>query len=434
MEDPLERVTMAKVTRRIIPFLFVLYIFNYLDRLNVAAAALTMRTDLKMSDEVYGFGFGIFFIGYVLFEVPSNLMLERFGARRWIARIMISWGIISASMMFVHGTTSFYTLRILLGIAEAGFFPGIVVYMTHWFPASIRARAAARFMVAATVSGIIGGPLAASIMGLDGIIGLKGWQWLFLLEGIPSIFLGFAALRYMTDRPADADWLEPEERTWLIDRLARETEYRKQRENPTVLQALRHPKVMHLCSIFILTQLCGYALGAWSPQVLQARSGWTKEQVLWIGALPGIVGAIAMLISAAHSDRTRDRRLHLAFGILINASGVLLASLVRSPIVTLVAFAIMALGGGIANAPFWAVSTSFLTGAAAAGGIATINSVGNLGGLIGPTIMGYLKQHTHGYESCLAILSGTLAVASLLAFMIRHDVALEHGSDAVESG
>ena len=311
--SPLARATLRAVSRRLIPFLFLLYVVSFLDRVNVGFAALEMNSDLGLSPAVYGFGAGIFFIGYALLEVPSNLILARVGARRWIARIMITWGIIAAGMMFVRGPVSFYVLRFLLGIAEAGFFPGIIFYLSEWFPADARARAVARFMTAIPVSAVIGGPVSGALLGLSGRLGLAGWQWLFLLEGLPAVVLGVVVLRYLPDRPDEVAWLPPEQRTWLIERLRAERDTCIERHGLTVIRALSTGVVWQMGLLVFLSISFGqYALALWLPQIVRGFSGLTNLQVGLVSAIPNLVAVIAMVIVAAHSDRTGERRLHIA--------------------------------------------------------------------------------------------------------------------------
>jgi ACS family tartrate transporter-like MFS transporter len=424
----LERVTLGKVIRRLLPFLFLLYVFNILDRVNIGIAVLTMRGDLGFSEAVYGLGAGMFFVGYFFFEVPSNIVLNRLGARVWIARIMLTWGAIASCMMFIRTPASFYGLRFLLGVAEAGFFPGIMFYLTQWFPNVVRGRAAARFILANVTASIIGGPLGAQFLQLDGLGGLRGWQWLFLMEGLPTIVLGVVVLFYMTDRPEQAHWLRPEEREWLVQALASERAHRQRYHHMTLLRALRYPRVLHLSAIFFLNILAGSGLGLFTNLILKQRTGWTDQRVLWIGTIPAILGAASMLLSAAHSDRTRERRLHVAFGLGAAAFGIALCGWVRSPVMTLVALSTISIGGAVANAPFWALTTGFLSGAAAAGGIAFINSIGNSGSFFGPVLMGILKERTKMYELGLFVLAGVMAAASLVAFLLPPDPAEDRRS------
>ncbi len=445
----LERVTMRKVTRRLIPFMFLLYIFAVLDRFNVTVAVLTMKKDLGLNDEMYGFGAGIFFIGYFLFEVPSNVLMERFGARRWIARIMFTWGLIASSMMLMRTPMHFYVLRFLLGLAEAGFFPGMILYLTYWFPNAYRGQAAARFIMAGAIAGIIGGPLGAVLLkfngkplgalllklsGMGGPAGalllklssvgdLKGWQWLFLLEGIPSFLLGFAVLFYLTDTPAKAHWLGEEERAWLLATLARERAHRQKFHHMTLWQAFGYARVRHLTTLFFLYIFSGAGLGVFTNLILKQRTSWTDQQILYIGVLPSVLGAVVMMAAAAHSDRTRERRLYTGWGLVIAGAGVALAAATRSPLMIMTAICIVAVGTNIFTGPFWALTTSFLSGAAAAGGIAFINSIGNSGSFFGPFLMGWLKTHTASYDIGLYATAGTFLLGAVVAFRLPPDPA-----------
>lgn len=424
-EEVMERAVLGKVARRLIPFIALIYAFNILDRTNIGVASLTMKPDLGLSDTVYGLGAGMFFIGYFFFEVPSNLILERVGARIWIARIMFTWGAVSAAMMFVTTPFWFYVMRFLLGVAEAGFYPGMILYLTYWFPTVQRAQAVARFVAVSAIVGVVGGPLSGALLGMDGILGLKGWQWLFLLEGLPSCLLGFAVLRYMTDRPEKAEWLHEEERSWLISRLARERAHRDLHHGLSFRQALASPLLLHFCALFFFYVSAGYGMSFFVPQILKAQTSWTDQQIALAAALPGLAGAIAMLMSAAHSDRTCERKYHVAVGAAVAAVGIVLTAISSNPVFTMAALVIVSLGNGACQGPFWAMPTSMLSGAAAAGGIAFINSVGNLGGFAGPALMGRLKDVTQGYQAGLFVLAGMLLTASVLALLAHHSPALE---------
>lgn len=420
----LERVTLGKVTLRLIPLMFVIYVFNILDRVNVNAAILTMKKDLGFSDGIYGLGYGIFFVGYFFFEVPSNVMLQRLGARLWITRIMLTWGLIACCMIFVRTSFTFYLVRFSLGVAEAGFFPGMLLYLTYWFPNSERGRAASRFVLAGAFANIIGGPLGAQFLKLNGYFGLHGWQWLFLLEGLPTVLLGFVVLFYFTDSPEQAHWLKAEEREWLVRKLADEQAHRQKYHHMTLLEAFAYPRVLHLSLMFFLYILGGAGVGAFQTRMLQDQ-GWTNDQILWRLAIPSILGAVALVWSAAISDRRRERRLHIVWGNALGAVGILLCTRTTSPWLTLLALCVVAVGTSTANAPFWALTTGFLSGAAAAGGIAFINSIGNSGSFFAPTVMGYLKDYTHDYRSGLYLMALTLAVAALVAYLLPPDPATE---------
>ena len=431
-DSAMERATLGKVARRLIPFIALIYAFNILDRTNIGIAALTMKPDLRFSDTVYGIGAGMFFIGYFFFEAPSNLILERVGARVWIARIMFTWGLISAGMLFVRTPFQFYAMRFLLGLAEAGFYPGMILYLTYWFPTAQRAQAVARFVAVSAVVGVIGGPLSGMLLWLDGWHGLKGWQWLFLLEGLPSCLLGFFVLWYMTDRPEKAHWLTNAERGWLINRLAAERTHRDKQHGLTLMQALQSPAILHFCALFFLYVSAGYGLGFFTPQIFKAQTTWTSQTISLVTAFPGLAGALAMLLSAAHSDKTCERKYHVAFGAALGALGVVLVALSPHPYFTIAALVVVSIGTGICQGPFWAMPTSMLSGAAAAGGIAFINSVGNLGGFAGPVAMGKLKDLTNSYEAGLFVLAAMLAGAAILAVLAKHDPAAERESKSLQ--
>jgi MFS transporter, ACS family, tartrate transporter len=382
---------LSKVAWRLIPLLGVLYIFNILDRVNVGFAALTMQEDLEMSKRVFDFGYGLFYLGYILFEVPSNLLLRRFGARKLIARILIGWGLVSCTTMFIRGSIDFYLIRILLGVAEAGFFPGIILYLTFWFPARERARVVALFMVAIPLSSILGYPLSGAIMEyLHETGGLKGWQWLFLLEGLPSVLLGVAVLFILTDRPENARWLTPEERDWLARRLRQEEEAVQQRHGENRLRALFEDKrVWLLICLYFTVAVGANAFGAYLPRLLKEDyPTYDHFQIGLLGSLPPLCAMVGMTLWGIHSDRTGERSGHVAIAALVAALGWALAALGLSPELSLVGLC-MALMGMMSMLPvFWTLPNTFLTGAAAAGGIALINSVGNIGGILGGTILG----------------------------------------------
>jgi MFS transporter, ACS family, tartrate transporter len=421
----LERATLRAVGLRLIPFLFVLYVVSFLDRVNVGFAALEMNRDLGLSPAVYGFGAGIFFIGYSLFEVPSNLILARTGARLWIARIMITWGLIAAGMMFVRGPISFYALRFLLGIAEAGFFPGIIFYLSEWFPSEARARAIARFMTAIPVSGMIGAPISAALMGLSGRLGLSGWQWLFLLEGVPAVVLGVVVLRYLPDRPEGATWLEPEQRRWLVERLAIERGQCVRHHGLSVARALSSGIVWQLGLLVFLSISFGqYALGLWLPQIVRGFSGLSNLQIGFVVAIPSFVAAITMLTVAAHSDRTGERCLHIAAASSVAAGGFLGCALVRSPALSVMFLSLASAGLLSAHGPFWPLPSKFLSGSAAAGGIALINSLANLSGFAGPYAIGLLNAASGNFRSGLLLLALVPLAGMALALRLRHAAVL----------
>lgn len=413
------RATLAKVGRRLLPFLLLLYVVAWLDRVNIGFAALQMNADLAFSDAVYGFGAGIFFIGYALFEVPSNLILVRVGARLWIARIMITWGIVSVAMMFVSGPIEFYVLRFLLGVAEAGFLPGIIYYLGNWFPAEERARALSWFMLAIPLSTVVGGPLAGLLLELDGLYGLQGWQWLFLLEGLPAVLLGVVVLRYLTDKPEQAEWLEPDERRWLAARMAAEQRSAQARHGVGLKAALVHPTVWLLGLILFACQCGSYGLTLWIPQIVRGLSGLPNLAVSTISALPYVAAAIGMIAIGTSSDRTGERFLHIAIPSAVGALGFIAAAFIVSPVFGMLALTIAAVGDLGTRGPFWALPTRFLTGSAAAAGIGLINTMASLGGFVGPSAVGLVRELTGSFAGGLVFLATLLLLASAAAVGVR---------------
>ena len=417
-----EQTAVRKILARLVPFLALLYVFNLLDRGNVSIAALTMQNDLHFSDRIYGLGAGIFFVGYFLFEVPSNLIMQRVGARRWIARIMLSWGAVSTCMMFVHSPVSFYALRFLLGVAEAGFYPGIVLYLTYWVPGHVRAQVLARFLALTTVLGLFGGPLGGVLLQLNGIGGLKGWQWLFVLEGVPSLLFGLVVWRVLPDSPAQANWLTQAEKDAIADGLAHDAGDTGRMQHLSFRAALADPRLLLMCLIFILTATGGNAIGFFGPQLIKSRSGglWSDSYVATILTLPAIVGAIAMTLAAAHSDKTGLRRQHVVIGYAIAALGFVCCVYAPTAPLTLLALSLNALGERIAAGSYWAMTSNLLGVRAAAGGIAFINSVGNLGGFFGPPLMAELKRVTHGgYAAGLWAAALLVFLGAALALFLR---------------
>jgi ACS family tartrate transporter-like MFS transporter len=416
----LERSTMARVTWRLLPFLLLLYIVSWLDRVNVGFAKLQMNADLGISDTAFGLGAGLFFfVGYALFEVPSNLLLVRFGARIWIARIMITWGLLSAGMMFVEGTTSFYVMRFLLGVAEAGFLPGIVYYLSQWFPREQRARAVSWFMIGIPLSVVFGGPLSGYLLGLDGHMGLRGWQWLFIIEGLPAVLLGFVVLGLLTDKPADAHWLTAEQRQWLGERL--HTEHVEAGHHQfSVRQVLLHPTVWFLAIIMFCCQFGSYGLTFWVPSVVKGLAGYSNLQVGFFSALPYIAAATGMVLLGRSSDRSGERFLHVAIPTAIGAVGfIAVGLLLTAPIAAMFALAVAAVGDYSTRGPFWALPGKFMSGSALAGAIALINAMGAIGGAIGPSSVGYLKDLTGTFLVPMMLLSGVLMVGSILTLILR---------------
>jgi ACS family tartrate transporter-like MFS transporter len=385
-----------------------------------------MNRDLQLSPAVYGLGAGIFFLGYSLFEVPSNLLLARIGPRVWIARIMVTWGLIAAAMMFVSGPRSFYVLRFLLGVAEAGFFPGIIFYLNEWFPSQARARAIARFMTAIPISGMIGGPVSGLLLGLDGWLGVKGWQWLFFLEGIPAVLLGIVVWLYLPDRPENANWLRPEQRQWLAGRLAAERIECDQRHGLSVRQALSNAVVWQLGLLVFLSVSFGqYALSLWLPQILRGFSQLSNLQIGLLSAIPSCVAIVAMTRVAAYSDRTGERCLPIAVCAASAALGFLGCSLATSPALSIVFLSIAMAGVLSSHGPFWPLPSQFLTGAAAAGGIGLINSLANLSGFLGPYLIGLLNSASGDFRTGFQLLAFVPLAGAALALHLRRAAVLK---------
>jgi len=420
----LETRTIARVTTRLVPFLIVCYFVAYLDRVNVGFAALTMNRDIGISQTAYGLGAGIFFLSYFIFEVPSNLFLERFGARKWIARIMLSWGILSGATAFVQGEYSFYLVRFLLGIAEAGFFPGIIFYLTLWFPATYRARIIGYFKAAIPLSSVLGSPVSGALLGMDGVAGMHGWQWLFIVEAVPAIVLSVVVFFYLTDRPADAAWLPAEGRTWLANRLEAEQRTRIAAQHFTVGQALLNPRVLALGLVYFGAVACNYGIGFFLPQIVKSF-GLDNLQTGFVTAIPYVVGTIAIVYWGHHSDRSGERKFHAGLALLLAGLGILAASFLADPTLKMLAFSVAAFGVFGCLPVFWTLPTAFLSGAAAAGGIAIINSIGNLSGFVGPYVMGYVKDTTGSYEGGLQILAVLGFIAMIIVLLLPHNSTLE---------
>ena len=420
----LGRSTLAKVSWRLLPFLLLLYVVAWLDRVNIGFASRQISADLGFSDTVFGIGAGIFFAGYALFEVPSNLILARVGARLWIARIMITWGVLSVAMMLTQGVVSFYVLRFLLGVAEAGFLPGIIYYLGNWYPAKERARAVSWFMLAIPLSTVIGSPLAGFILELDGSHGLTGWQWLFLLEGVPPILLGFVVLAYLTDSPDKAKWLAADERRWLTERVRAEQRAAQQKHGLGIRAALLHPTVWVLGFIIFACQTGSYGLTLWIPRIIGGLSGYSDLTVSMLSALPYAGAAVGMVLIGASSDRTGERFLHIAIPSAIAAIGFVASAYFTSPLPGIIALTVAAVGDLGTRGPFWSLPTRFLTGSAAAGGIGLINTFGSLGGVVGPPVVGFIRDRTGSFAGGLVFLATLLALAAIATMLLRGAPAL----------
>ncbi len=417
----------AKVTRRLVPFLMLLYIVAWFDRINVGFAALQMNRDLGFSASVFGFGAGVFFIGYALFEVPSNLLLARVGARRWIARIMVSWGLVSVAMMFVRGPLSFYALRFVLGVAEAGFLPGVIYYLAQWFPRAQRARAISWFMIGIPLSTVLGAPLAGLLLQLNGWHGLAGWQWLYLIEGLPAVLLGFVVWYRLPDTPLQARWLSNREQTALMSAIAAENDGVAARHVLSVRQVLLHPTVWLLGFVLFACQCGSYGLTLWIPQIVKGLSGQSDLVVGLLSALPYIAAAIGMVVLGISSDRSGERIWHVALPSLLGAAGFAASAFLQSPLPALLALTVAAVGDLGSRGPFWALPPRFLTGSALAAGIALINTMGAVGGFVGPYAVGLVKDATGSFTGGLLLLSGLLVVSAMATLALRRSAVLAGG-------
>ncbi len=418
MPEPLLESALTKVRWRLIPFLFLLYVVAYLDRVNVGFAALDMNRDLGFGNAVYGFGSGVFFLSYTLLEVPSNLWLARVGARAWIARIMVTWGIVSAAMVFVNSAMTFYLLRFMLGAAEAGFFPGLIYYLTLWFPARERARAVALFMTATAIAGVIGAPISSALLRMHGAFGLRGWQWLFIVEGLPAIALAPVVLRYLTEKPEDATWLTSDERRLLSKEMAAEHADTRG-AHLTLRAALASGRLWALAILYFCLVAALYGVSFWMPQIIKAAGTLGSAAVALISAIPYVVAAVGMVAIGVHSDRTGERRWHVAGPALIGALGfVLTVAAPSTTLISLAALSIAALGIFGSLAPFWTMPARFLRGPAAAGGIAIVNAVGNVGGFAGPFMVGWVRDATGGFTASLLLLALGLVLAAAIALSI----------------
>jgi ACS family tartrate transporter-like MFS transporter len=409
-----ERALYSKITWRLIPYLFLLYIAAYVDRVNVGFAAMDMQRDLHFSNTVYGTGAGIFFLGYALCDLPSSLILRWVGTRIWIARIMISWGVVSACMVWVRSPGSFYLLRFLLGVAEAGFVPGMLLYLTFWFPSHERARAVAKFMTATSLAGVVGAPLSSALLRLDGVAGLSGWQWLFLFEGVPTMLLGLSVLFVLKDGPDVAEWLSADERTWLKSELRRDEERYGAAEHHHLLDAFRLPAVWVLAGVYIVIQIGVYIVNLWMPLILSGLARGESANASLIAryaTAPYLLAAIFTVVVGWSSDRWNERRGHLAVCMALAAAGFAWAARAQSIPVALCAMSLAAIGLWSTMGPFWALTTRMVGGAAAAGGVAMITTVGGFGGFLGPYFTGRLRDATHSFAGGLYLM-GALALGA----------------------
>jgi ACS family tartrate transporter-like MFS transporter len=418
-EHALQDSVLSRLTWRLVPFLFLLYIVAYLDRINVGFAALQMQEQLGFNDRIYGLGAGMFFAGYFFFQVPSNLVLHRVGARRWITLLMMIWGVISSSMIFIKTPQSFYVLRFLLGAAEAGFFPGMILYLKTWFPEAARARAVALFMTAGPLSGVVGGPISGVLLSLPHRSGMQGWQWLFLIEGLPAIILGVVVLFSLTDRPRDARWLTEDQRAWLLTTLENEKATQAAQSKFDLFSLLFDPRIWLLVFVYFGLNTGSYGISLWLPKLLKSTSQGSNLFIGVISAVPYISAAVAMVLVGQHSDRTGERRWHVAVSAWVGAAGLLMAAYANSLPVIVLALSLGLMTVNSMTGPFWALPAKFLQGTAAAAGIAMINSLGNLGGFFGPSVIGSMRAATGTFRAGLLIAAATLALAGCLPPLVR---------------
>jgi ACS family tartrate transporter-like MFS transporter len=401
---------------RLMPFLFLLYIVAYLDRINVSFAVLQMRGQLGLSDRVIGRAQGMFFAGYFFFQVPSNLVLQKMGVRRWISGLMVTWGVVSCSMIFIRGPVSFYVLRFLLGAAEAGFFPGMILYLRQWFPARARARAVAWFMTANPLAGVIGSPISGALLGLHGA-GLAGWQWLFLLEGTPAVVLGATVFWVLANSPREARWLSDEQRTWLVDELEREQREDSVAQREGLWSVLASWRVWALSIVYFGLPTCMYGVTAWLPTAVHSLSRLSDQMVGVVVAIPYLATAIAMVLVGRHSDRSRERRWHTALPAFLGATALVVAAYSRAPLTVIAGMSLGMLGAQSMAGPFWAMATSRMNGATAAAAIAVINSIANLGGYFGSSIIGLLRSPSGSFGGGLLSIGAVLAVSGCMALL-----------------
>jgi ACS family tartrate transporter-like MFS transporter len=411
-----QRRTIVKVSSRLLPLIVAAYLVAYIDRSNVAFAALTMNKDLGINAYMYGLGAGIFFLGYALFEVPSNIVLEKVGARRWIARIMITWGMISALMATTAGPISFLVLRFLLGVAEAGFFPGIILYFTYWFPDQYRARVISTLFIAVPLANAVASVVSGAILEMDGVLGLHGWQWVFVIEALPAVLLGFVVLRLMTDRPAVADWLNADEKDWLETQLQAERTRVEAAGRLSLMRALTDSRVLALALIYFASVIAGYGITFFLPQIVKGL-GHSNFVTGLLTAIPYVIGVIGLILWGHSSDRHKERRWHLIVASTTAAVGLAGTAFFTGSAWALVTMSVAAIGLYGSRPSFWPMPSLFLTGSAAAAGIALINSIGNLGGYIGPFVVGWIKQSTNSFEMGVYFLAGCALSSALITYL-----------------
>jgi len=417
--SPLERRAMRRITWRLIPFLMLLYFVAFLDRINVGFAALTMNKEIGLTPQMFGLGSGIFFIGYFVFEVPSTVILHKVGARFWIGRVMITWGLVSVATAFTRGPLSFYVLRFLLGLAEAGFFPGTILYLSYWFPANFRSTVTAMFMVAAPLAGTIGSPVSGALMQMNGLLGLHGWQWLFLVEGAPALVLGIITFSFLADRPADAKWLTEDEREWLTRTIEQEQAAIADPHSHSIWRGLADWKVLTLALAYFGTSAGLYTIGFWAPLIVKGL-GFRMVEIGLLVAIPNLVAVVGMVLWSRNSDRTGERYGHAAVACLVAAVGMALAARAGgSAAVAIAGLSLTALGVSAAKPPLWCLPTMYFGGTAAAASIGLINSLGTLGGFAGPYMIGASNGSSGNFSRGLYLVGGTLVVSAVTIVAMR---------------
>ncbi|KFC95193.1 MFS transporter [Leminorella grimontii] len=417
MNNSMEQITLKKITWRIVPYVMLVYFIGFFDRINIGFAALTMNQDLGFSDAVFGLGAGLFFLGYFISDVPSNIILQKVGPRIWLARILISWSVITACMMYVETATGFYVVRFLLGVAEAGSFSGIILYLSTWFPVKRRAQVIALFMAAAPLSAMLGSPLAGAILSMDGALGLRGWQLMFLLCTIAAGVMGVFTLFYVNDRPEKNRWLTEQETQWLIGTLAAEKQNQATAVKTSVWKGLTDIRVLTLAVVYFGTSAGLYSLNIWSPQFIKSF-GLTTLQIGFVNAIPSALAAISMILWARHSDKTKERTWHVVCACLLACAGFVLTGSAQILPVAIVALVMANIGISSCKPPLWSIPSLFLSGPAAAAGLAAINAIGNLGGFAGPTIIGWLKETTGDFSAALYCVAGMLVISALLTLLV----------------
>lgn len=425
----IERQTINRVYWRLIPILFAMMFFNYLDRINLGYAGLTMNKDLGLSPAIFGFAASIFFLGYMVLEVPSNMMLHWLGARVWLARILITWGLVATVTAFVWSPLSLYVMRFGLGVAEAGFMPGVVLYLTYWFPARYRARAVSGYIIAGAFSAVLGGPISTTVMTwCDGAAGLHGWQWMFIVEGVPTVLIGIFTLFYLTDRPAKATWLTTEQADWLEAELAAERAQIEKQGQFKMIDCILDLRVWLLAILFGCALVGIYGMLMWLPQIIKSMGNLSNIEVGFLSAVPPLLGVIGTILVSRSSDKSGDRKFHLAAVYLLAAAGMLVSAYAQNPILAYAALCVAGFGLNSGNPLFWSINASLMTGAAAAASIAVVNTLAQFGGLIGPWCIGLIKDSTGSFSWALVAIAAFLIVAATIAATMRvkpHETEVE---------